>query len=257
MLVANGARTSVNDDSSRSAAALVIGNELLSGKVQDQNILVLARALRSVGVVLRRVVMIPDELGAIVDEVRALSSSFDLVFTSGGVGPTHDDVTIAAIARAFDTVVETDPNLARMIEDHFGDSIVPGHLLMARVPRGCELIAYEDLKWPTIRMQNVWVLPGVPEIFRTRLSTIKQHLVAGSPFVSRSVFSNLDEGHLVPLLDEIVRRFPTVDIGSYPKWNDETCRTQLTFDGTDPRMIDAAVEAFLALLPPGEPLRVT
>lgn len=257
MLAANGGRQAVNDDSPRSAAALVIGNELLSGKVQDQNTLVLARSLRSVGIALRRIVMIPDDLPTIVSEVRSLASSFDLVFTSGGVGPTHDDVTIAAVAQAFDTVVETDPDLARMIAEHFGDAVVPGHLLMARVPRGCELITYDDLKWPTVRMRNVWMLPGVPELFRSRLASIKQHLVAGTPFVSRSVFSNLDEGHLVPLLDEIVRRFPTVDVGSYPKWNDQTCRTQLTFDGTDPTMVDAALQAFLALLPPGEPLRVT
>lgn len=244
-------------DQPRSAAALVIGNELLSGKVQDQNILVLARALRAIGVDLRRVVVIPDVLETIVREVRELSAQFDLLFTSGGVGPTHDDVTIAAVAEAFDTVVDTDADLARMIESHFGDSVMPGHLRMARIPRGCELVTFEDRKWPTIRMRNVWLLPGVPQIFRSRLATIKHHLVSGSPFVSRSVFSNLDEGHLVPLLEEVVRLFPTVDVGSYPKWEDESCRTQLTFDGIDVDAVNAAVDSFVSMLPPGEPLRVT
>ncbi len=240
----------------RSAAALVIGNELLSGKVHDQNIPVLARAMRSLGIDLQRVVMIQDQVPTIVREVRALSGAFDQVFTSGGVGPTHDDVTIAAVAEAFDTVVETNPELARMIEEHFGEGLVPGHLRMARVPRGCDLVASEGGKWPTVRIRNVWVLPGVPEIFRARLQIIKPLLAQGAPFVSRSVYSNLDEGHLVPMLDEIVSRFPSVDVGSYPKWNETSYRTQITFDGTDPAPVDAAVAAFVAMLPPGEPQRV-
>lgn len=256
MLCLTGARKTVNDSPTRSAAALVIGNELLSGKVQDLNILVLARALRSIGIELRRVVMIPDDLPTIVAEVRALSKAFDLVFTSGGVGPTHDDVTIAAVAEAFGTVVDSDPDLARLIQSHLGDRVVPGHLRMARIPRGAQLIAYEDAKWPTILMRNVWLLPGVPEIFRARMTSIKQHLLPGRPFVTKSIFTHLDEGPLVPLLDEIVQRFPSVDVGSYPKWNDESCRTQLTFDGTDAAAVDAAVDAFVALLPPDEQVRI-
>lgn len=240
----------------RTAAALVIGNELLSGKIQEQNLLVLARSLRALGISLRRVVVIPDEIELIVDEVRALSDGFDVVFTSGGVGPTHDDVTVAAVAQAFGVNVATDDETAGMIRDHFGERLQPGHLLMARVPEGCELMTDEGGKWPTILMRNVWVLPGVPEIFRMRLRAVKNKLAGDRPFVSHAVYTNLDEGNLVPLLDEIVDRYPTVDVGSYPKWNDPSYRTKLTFDGLDPDAVDAALDAFLEMLPPGEPQRV-
>lgn len=240
----------------QTAAALIIGNELLSGKIHEQNLVGLARSLRALGIVLRRVVFIPDEVSLIVDEVRQLSASFDVVFTSGGVGPTHDDVTIAAVAEAFGKSVETDERTATMIREHFGEALKPGHLLMARVPAGCQLVGEDDGKWPTILMHNVWVLPGVPEIFRMRLRAIKKHLAGGRPFVCREVYTNLDEGNLVPMLNEIVERFPSVDVGSYPKWNDPSYRTKLTFDGLDPQSVAAAFDAFLAMLPPGEPQRV-
>ena len=240
----------------RTAAALVIGNELLNGKVHELNVVVLARALRALGINLRRVVVIPDEVDLIVAEVRALSSQFDLLFTSGGIGPTHDDVTVAAVAKAFNEDVETDETTAEMIRHHFGDRLRPSHLLMARVPRGCELVADDDNKWPTILMRNVWVLPGVPEIFRMRLRAVKQKLARGRPFISREVYTNLDEGNLVPLLNQVVERFPSVDVGSYPKWNDPSYRTKLTFDGLDPNAVHAAFEAFLKMLPQGEPQRV-
>jgi len=240
----------------RTAAALIIGNELLSGKVSEQNLVFLSRTLRVLGISLRRVVLIPDELPLIVDELRALSSAFDVVFTSGGIGPTHDDMTIAAVAQAFDTEVETDTVLADAIRDHFGTALKPGHLLLARVPRGCSLLRDEDEKWPTILMRNVWVLPGVPQIFRSRLPTIKRHLAGGRPFVSRAVYTNLDEGTLVPLLDDVVQKFPCVDVGSYPKWNHAGYRTKLTFDGLDAGEVERALEAFVAVLPAGEPQRV-
>lgn len=240
----------------RTAAALVIGNELLSGKVHEQNVVVLARSLRTLGIALRRVVVIPDEIDLLVPEIRQLSCGYDLVFTSGGIGPTHDDVTVAAVAEAFGQSVHTDACTAQMIRDHFGDRLQPGHLLMARVPHGSELVTGEGGKWPTILMHNVWVLPGVPEIFRMRLRAVKKRLAGARPFVCRAVYTNLDEGNLVPLLDEVVERFPSVDVGSYPKWNDPAYRTKLTFDGLDPAAVGAAFDAFVEMLPPGEPLRV-
>ena len=165
----------------RDAAALVIGNELLSGKTRDRNVAVLARTLRASGIALRRVVIVPDQVSVIADEIRTLSSAFDLLFTSGGVGPTHDDVTIEAVAKAFCTHVVTDEQIAEAIRRHFGDSVKPGHLLMARVPYGCRLVAHDEGGWPTILMHNVWVLPGVPEVFSARLSAIKRYLQGGSP----------------------------------------------------------------------------
>ncbi|HNS95721.1 MAG TPA: molybdopterin-binding protein [Polyangiaceae bacterium] len=241
---------------SRTAAAVIIGNELLNGKIEERNVVVLARVLRTLGIALRRIVVVPDEVPTIVQEIRSLSAAFDLVFTSGGVGPTHDDVTVEAVAQAFDTCVQVHEPTAEMIRRHFGDRLTPGHLLMARVPQGCTLVTDEMVQWPTIVMRNVWVLPGVPEIFHKRLGMMKRHLAGAEPFVCRVVHTRLDEGNLVPLLNQIVEQYPDVDVGSYPQWNHPTIMTKLTFDGLDEQAVERACEAFVRLLPEGEPVLV-
>jgi molybdopterin-biosynthesis enzyme MoeA-like protein len=235
------------------AAALIIGNEILSGKVHEQNLFVLSNALRALGICLQRVVVIADDIATIAAEVRQLAGAHDLLFTSGGVGPTHDDLTIHAVALAFDSEVIIAPSIERMIRDHFGDALTPGHLLMARVPKGCDLIGSDTLRWPTVRMHNVWVLPGVPEVFRMKLAVVTSHLTAGRPFVSHAVYTNMEEAVLVPLLDQVVHRFPTVEVGSYPKWRDPDYRTKITFDGFDKNAVDAACASFVQALPEGEP----
>jgi molybdenum cofactor synthesis domain-containing protein len=240
----------------RTAAALIIGNELLSGKIADSNVVVLARALRSLGIVLRRVVMVLDEIDVIAREVRELSAAHDWLFTSGGVGPTHDDVTVHAVARAFGVGVVEDPTLASMLREHYRERCTAGHLQMALVPEGASLESHESVRWPTIRLGNTWLLPGVPEIFRMKLAVVRSRIEGGVGFVSRAVFTMMDEGDLKALLDSVVERFPDIGIGSYPKWQDATYKTKLTFDGRDPRRVDAARDAFVALLPEGEPQRV-
>lgn len=240
----------------RTAAALVIGNELLSGKVEEANVVVLARALRGLGVQLERVVMIPDEVDLIAREVKALARTHDFLFTSGGVGPTHDDVTVEGVAKAYGTRVVESPELARMLREHYGERCTAGHLHMALVPEGASLEVSSEVRWPTIRYENTWLLPGVPEIFRMKLPVAVARIGADVAFVSRAVFTKMDEGDLRPLLDDVVGRYPDVGVGSYPKWQDPTYRTKLTFDGRDARRVDAARDAFLALLPAGEPQRV-
>ena len=234
----------------------MIGNELLSGKVEEANVHVLARALRGLGVELRRVVVILDDIDEIAREVEALSKAHDWLFTSGGVGPTHDDVTVLGVAKAFGVEAIEDPTLAKMLRDHYGERCTEGHLRMAMVPRGATLESSDDVRWPTIRLQNVWLMPGVPEIFRMKLPVIVRHLGPGQSFVSRAVFTKMDEGDLKPLLDAVVARFPDVGVGSYPKWQDPTYRTKLTFDGRDAARVDEARDAFVARLPAGEPQRI-
>ncbi|GAC1559887.1 MAG: competence/damage-inducible protein A [Polyangiales bacterium] len=238
------------------AAALVIGNELLSGKVEEANVHVLARTLRGLGVELRRVVVILDDVEEIAREVKALSSTHDWLFTSGGVGPTHDDVTVLGVAKAFGVRAVEDPLLAKMLRDHYKERCTPGHLQMALVPEGATLESSDEIRWPTIRFQNVWLMPGVPEIFRMKLPVVAGRIGGGPSFVSRAVFTKMDEGDLKPLLDAIVARFPDVGVGSYPKWQDPTYRTKLTFDGRDAARVDEARDAFVALLPGGEPQRM-
>lgn len=237
----------------RTAAALVIGNELLSGKIHEANLVELARTLRAIGIELRRAVMLPDDIDVIAAEVRALSAAHDVVFTSGGVGPTHDDVTLDAVARAFSVPTEVHPEMEAMLRRFYGDQTTEGHLRMAIVPQGAELISSPDVRWPTVVMSNVWILPGVPEAFRMKLALIRERIRGSGAFVTRSVFTNMDEAELKPILDEVVALHPDVEVGSYPKWFDARYKTKVTFDARTDEAADAAAEAFLERLPPGEP----
>jgi len=240
----------------RTAAVLLIGNELLTGKVQDENLYVLAKTLGQLGIRVRRVITIPDEVDIIAAEVRSLSEKHTVVFTSGGVGPTHDDLTVEGVARAFGVAVVESAAMAAMLRGHYRERCNEAHLRMALIPEGAELTSNADVAWPTIVMRNVWLLPGIPEVFRMKLSHVRERLGGGIPFVSRAVYTKLDEGDLKPLLDAVVSRYPDVEIGSYPKWSDPTYRTKLTFDGQETELVGLAVEAFLKLLPAGEPQRV-
>ncbi|HEX9722779.1 MAG TPA: molybdopterin-binding protein [Vicinamibacteria bacterium] len=238
---------------SRTAAALIIGNEILSGKIQETNLVELARVLRELGIDLKRVVVVTDELATIAKEVTALASTHDFVFTSGGVGPTHDDVTMVGIASAFNVPVVTHPTLEDMLRRHFGDRINDNHLRLALVPQGARLLSKPDSLWPVTVIENVWILPGIPEVFRKKLEIAREHLAGDSPFLSRAVYTMLDETDLAPMLNEVVLKHPDVGVGSYPAWSDKKYRTKLTFDGKDGAAIGRAVDDFLALLPKGEP----
>jgi molybdenum cofactor synthesis domain-containing protein len=241
----------------QSAAALVIGDEILSGKVDEANVGVLARALRELGVELRRVVVVKDDVDTIAREVRALASMHDWLFTSGGIGPTHDDVTIEAVARAFDVPVVMSPLMEKMLRDHYRERITEGHLRMAHIPSGASLEVTETIRWPTVRIKNTWIMPGIPEVFRMKIPVIVQRLSQGDPgpaFVSLAVYTKMDEGDLKPLLDAVVAQFPDVAVGSYPKWMDPSYKTKLTFDGRDVARVRAAHDVFVATLPAGEPL---
>ncbi len=242
----------------KTAAALMIGNEILSGKIEEANLVVLARALRPLGISLRRVVMVSDDIEEIAREVRALADTHDYLVTSGGVGPTHDDVTVEAVAQAFGVSVVSDANVEAMIRQHYGTRCTPGHLRMALIPAGAILEATAQVSWPTIRIKNVWLLPGIPEIFRLKLQVFVEKVgVSSRAFVTHAVYTKMDEGDLKPLLDAIVERYPDVDVGSYPKWHHERYKTKLTFDGQDETRVGAARDAFVALLPPGEPQEIT
>jgi molybdenum cofactor synthesis domain-containing protein len=240
----------------RTAAALIIGNELLSGKIADENLFVLAGTLRSLGIQLRRVVMVLDDVDVIASEVRSLAASHDWLFTSGGVGPTHDDLTIDGVARAFGAAVVRAPDVERMLREHYGERLTEGHLLMARVPEGARLVCGAGTTWPAVVMRNVWVLPGVPEIFRARQALIREELSGGAPFISLAVFTTLDEGQLKPMLDRVVEAYSDVDIGSYPRWSGVEYRTKLTFDGLLEARVRAARDAFAASLPEETLVRV-
>jgi molybdenum cofactor synthesis domain-containing protein len=241
----------------KTAAVLVIGDEILSGKVEEANVASLARMLRGLGVLLRRVVIVMDDVETIAREVELLSRAHDWLFTSGGVGPTHDDVTVEAVAQAFGVRVVSSAEMEAMLRAHYRERVTEGHLRMALVPEGASLEVTREISWPTIRLHNTWLLPGIPEVFRMKLPVVAAHIAASAapPFVSRAVYVKMDEGELKPLLDSVVVTFPDVSVGSYPKWFDPAYKTKLTFDGRDGARVLAARDAFVALLPVGEPQR--
>jgi molybdenum cofactor synthesis domain-containing protein len=239
----------------RTAAALVIGNELLSGKVLDANVHALAGSLRALGIRLSRVVMLPDDVGILAEEIRRLSAAFDVVFTSGGVGPTHDDVTVDAIARAFGVEVVQDPALSELLRGVYGERLTDAHLLMARVPLGATLCGSPEVQWPTPVMNNVWILPGIPDLFKLKLLTVRAWLRGPTSFVTRALFLRLEEPLLKPLLDAVVLRHPQVEIGSYPKWFDPAYRTQITFDAETSDAAQAALDDLRELLAPSDVVR--
>jgi molybdenum cofactor synthesis domain-containing protein len=241
----------------RSAAALIIGNEILSGKVAEENIFVMARELFALGVELRRVIVCPDEVPVIVRDLRELASSHDVVITSGGVGPTHDDVTIKAVGLAFDAPIVRAPIYEALLREHYGDRLTEMHLRMADVPQGSRLVTTEELKWPTVVMANVYVFPGVPQIFRHKFSVMREELKGTTPFFSRVVYVDLEEPALAPLLDHLAASHGEVSIGSYLHWGkDADYRTKLTIDGRAKVAVERCFAEMIAGIPAESLVRV-
>jgi molybdenum cofactor synthesis domain-containing protein len=233
------------------AAALIIGNEILTGKVAEQNIHVLARELFALGVELKRVVVCSDDVPIIVRDLDALRSSHDIVVTSGGVGPTHDDVTVKAVAKAFGVPVVRAPTYEGMLREHYRERLTDMHLRMADVPEGCRLITTEQMRWPTIAMANVYVFPGVPEIFRAKVAVLREELKGQSAFYTHAVYVTLDEPALALLLDRLSEMHCDVSIGSYLYWGtDSDYRTKLTIDGRSEALVEKCFADMLAGLMP-------
>jgi molybdenum cofactor synthesis domain-containing protein len=237
------------------AAALLIGNELLSGKVRDANLERLGRTLHELGIRLARVLVVPDEREVIAGELRELSEAYDVVFTSGGMGPTHDDVTIVAVAQAFDCPVVVEPRFEELLRRLYGERCTEAHLRMARIPSGA-CLAGDGNEWPAIVARNVWILPGLPEVFAEKLAIVRTYLRGPRPFCSRAVLAATEEPGLVALLDAVVSAHPSVEVGSYPKWFDPEYKTRITFDAPDPDAMRRALEHFLSLLPSDALVRV-
>lgn len=240
----------------KTAAALIIGNEILTGKVAEQNILVMARELFALGVELRRIVVCPDEIHTIADDLRELKAGHDIVITSGGVGPTHDDVTIKAVAAAFDQRVVRALPYEALLREYYGERLTEMHLRMADVPEGARLLATPELRWPTVAVDNVYVMPGVPQIFRAKMAILREELKGSGAFFSRAVYVSLDEPTLAPLLDRLSAAHPGVNIGSYLHWGDDAdYRTKLTIDGRSAELVEHCYRDMLAGIPEGRLVR--
>jgi molybdenum cofactor synthesis domain-containing protein len=234
------------------AAILVIGDEILSAKVEEQNARFLACELRALGVAVRRIEVIPDSVEEIARAVRDLSGRYDHVFTSGGVGPTHDDLTMPAVAAAFAMRLCRHPELEAMIRSAMGADLNERDLRMADIPEGARLeygTGAAQPRWPVVAVRNVYVLPGVPEIFRRKFEMVRELFRAGT-IHSRSVYSRLGEGAIAATLDDVVAEFPAVVVGSYPRLDACDHKVKITVDGRDAAEVDRATARVVAGLGP-------
>lgn len=230
------------------AALVVIGNEILSGKVVDTNSAFLARELRALGVELRRIVVVPDDVAVIADAVRTLASTVDVLFTSGGVGPTHDDVTIGGVAQALGRPVVRHPAIEEMLRARFGASLNAAHLRLAEVVEGTELEYGAGMRFPTFRVENIYVLPGIPELFQEKVLALRERL-AGDPFHLRVVYLRAMESAIAAELIATLERFPELQLGSYPTLSAPDHHVRITLESKDQAYVEAALAELLRLLP--------
>ena len=233
------------------AAILVIGDEILSGRTKDKNIGAIADALTETGVDLREVRVVPDVAGEIVAALNALRARYTYVFTTGGIGPTHDDITADSVAQAFGVGIDVDPRARAMLLERIRpEDLNEARLRMARIPDGAELIPNPISKAPGFRIGNVFVMAGVPAIMNAMLAAIRPSLRSNGPVTSLTIEAgNIPEGAFAGGLSGIAASHPAVGIGSYPSMTPEGFANRIVLRGRDAGAIEAArseVEALLA-----------
>lgn len=233
------------------AGIVIIGDEILSGKFVEENATFLVGELRSLGVDLRRITVIPDVLGDIATTVTEASARLDHVFTSGGVGPTHDDITIAAIAHGFGVAVVRHPELEAKIRAYWKDKLADANLRLADIPVGSELVypaaGSKDHIWPVVCFKNVYILPGVPTLFRRKFVDIRDRFRA-TPMWAARVYVDAEEGELAPQLDAVVAAHPAVKLGSYPRFSETDFRVLVTLEAAAAGEVTAAFEMLVTRL---------
>ncbi|MBI4969002.1 MAG: competence/damage-inducible protein A [Rhodospirillales bacterium] len=231
------------------ASVLVIGNEVLSGRTQDANIGYLGKALAGLGIRLAEARVVADEEDDIVAAVNALRSRYTYVFTTGGIGPTHDDITAAAIAKAFGVPIERHPQAQARLERHYRPGELNAmRLRMAELPRGAGLIDNPVSQAPGFWIENVFVMAGVPAIMQAMFDGLKQDLVGGPPLVARTVWALVPEGIIAQSLKTIQEQSPGVSIGSYPFFRHGQLGVSLVARGIDPQLLDRVAERLADLL---------
>jgi len=238
------------------ASLVVVGSEVLSAKVPDENGPFLAKRLRELGVELRALVTVADRMDDIVEAVDRERRRVDWLFTSGGVGPTHDDVTVPAVARALGRplvrLAALEEAIRAIHRRHHGGEPTEAALRMAVVPEGTELTG--DQGYPTLRCANVVLLPGVPRFFQYQFERFAP-VLTGAPFRLACLYLSLPEDRIAPALDAVAHAHPAVEIGSYPRFDDADHLVRLTVEARDLAAVQAALAALLAALPAGAVLR--
>jgi molybdenum cofactor synthesis domain-containing protein len=237
-------------DKTITAAVLVIGDEILSGRTKDRNTGYIAEYLTNIGIELREARVVPDVEEEIVAALNALRSRYAYVFTTGGIGPTHDDITADAVAKAFGVPIDEDPRaIAMMMERYQPGELTPARRRMARIPAGADLIENPISKAPGFRLGNVIVMAGVPNIMHAMFDSAAKGLETGVKIIAETIEAGgIPEGRYGGALGEIAAAHPGVSIGSYPSFQDGRFRNQIVVRGKDAALIAAAREAVVAMI---------
>ena len=242
----------MSDEIIVSAALLIIGNEILSGRTRDANLPYIAERLNEAGVRLREARVIPDIEAEILHAVNALRTKHDYVLTTGGIGPTHDDITAECVAKAVGQRLIQNPEALRRLQAHYaaaGLELTEARLRMANTPEHAELIDNPISTAPGFRVENVFVLAGVPKIMQAMLDHVVPQLQGGKPVLSRSVLCNIGEGLIAAGLGAIQNNYPHVDIGSYPRFGgNDGYRTTLVMRHTDAELLAQVCQQVCALV---------
>lgn len=229
------------------AGMVVIGDEILSGRTQDANVNYLARWLNTKGVRLQEVRVVSDEYDAIGEAVLALTNRYDYVFTTGGIGPTHDDITVDAISKALGTTTILHPDALAILEAYYGaDKLTERRKLMARAPDGSTLIISKGIGAPGINIGNIYILAGIPSIMRAMLEAMDDVIEGGRPVVSRTVAAMTPESEAADLLDRLQNENLEASIGSYPLMIGGKVGANFVVRSADPALVESVCSALLA-----------
>lgn len=222
------------------ACILIIGNEILSGRTKDVNLGYLSEELTKLGITVREARVIPDIAKTIVETVKYASGTFDYVFTTGGIGPTHDDITSECVARALGRDLIQNPEAVAILEDHYEEGqLNAARLRMANTPKGAILIENPISKAPGYQIDNVFIMAGVPRIAKAMFENLKDRLEGGEPVQSLTISTNLGEGIVAAKLGKIQQDHSDLEIGSYPYFRNGKAGVSLVIRGTNQRRIDA------------------
>lgn len=240
--------TAAHTDSSRiyTAALVIIGDEILSGRTQDANCAYLAKWLGVQGIRLKEVRVVSDDMDAIGEAVNALRVRHDYLFTTGGIGPTHDDITVDAIAAALGRGVSVHPDARAILADHYGDQLNEARLRMARTPEGASLIENPRTKAPGIRVENIFIMAGVPMITQGMLAALDGKLDGGAPVLSRTVAAWTQESRAADILKRTEKENPGAQIGSYPFWREGKTGANFVIRSTDPAQLAEVAQKLMA-----------
>ncbi|MBT4921736.1 MAG: competence/damage-inducible protein A [Rickettsiales bacterium] len=230
----------------KTAAFIVIGNEILSGRTKDKNINFLTTKLTEIGVNVKEVAIIEDDEKKIIETVHRLKDNYDYIFTSGGIGPTHDDITSASIAKALGVKLISDPRAVKILEDHYsGQELNEARLKMAIIPEGATLLNNPVSSAPGFKIQNIFVYAGVPVIMQAMLEASMEYLEGGSKKLSRTVEIFLTESVIATEMSRIQDKYKDIEIGSYPFARDNRLGTAVVFRSINQDSIDLALAEYV------------